>query len=212
MTDVWVVDGLIGAGKSTLLDALRSAVPFDNATFVDEPVDLWQTSGLLGAMYTNELTPSVFQLMALATRGIRIQQALRCADGPLIMERSPWSDREIFANVNMDADSWERKAYDAIFNELQISLEDVRLNVIYLQLPVEKLLERITLRQRESESRIDVSYLERLQRAYDDYLRTASCSVHVVDASLCAEDVCARVVDIMRNKDRQDIDSNCQEN
>lgn len=196
MTNVWVVDGLIGVGKSTLLNHLRRNAPFDDAHFVDEPVDLWQRSGLLQAMYAREMTPAVFQLMALATRGIRIQQALQ-SGGTFIMERSPWSDREVFASVNMAAESWERRAYDAIYDELQRSLKNVTLNVIFLDAPVSIVQDRIALRARGSESDISGCYLHRLKAAYDAYISGCECNTYTVDATGGADEVLAAVLNIM---------------
>ena len=48
------IEGNIGIGKSTLLGLLRERYAQDaSVVFVDEPVDLWEKSGLLQAMYAS---------------------------------------------------------------------------------------------------------------------------------------------------------------
>ena len=69
---------------------------------MDEPVDIWESRGLLKAMYTGELGRCPFQLMALTTRYAALCDAFSRPEGELIItERSIFSDKELFASVNL---------------------------------------------------------------------------------------------------------------
>ena len=114
---VVAIEGNIGIGKSTLLSNLRQRFANNpNVVFVDEvcaealrprassfllgriscaqPVDLWEKSGLLQAMYTNKIDKCSFQEMAVITRFSALTKALSSGAQLIITERSIFTDRE----------------------------------------------------------------------------------------------------------------------
>ena len=93
----------VTVGKSTLLNNLRNHFANNpSVAFVDEPVALWESHGLLKAMYTNELDRCAFQLMAVCTRWSALVSTLEQSGADIIItERSVQSDRACFAAVNL---------------------------------------------------------------------------------------------------------------
>jgi deoxyadenosine/deoxycytidine kinase len=149
------IEGNIGIGKSTLLDNLRErfAESDPHVAFVPEPVDTWERHGLLQAMYSGELGRCPFQLMALTTRFTAVLEALN--NNPestlIITERSIFSDKACFAEVNLDRPA-ERAAYQASYEALRDALpKDIRTASVLLSAPMEVIRERIAKRNRAAE-------------------------------------------------------------
>jgi hypothetical protein len=90
------VEGNIGAGKSSVLSLLKQLFRLDpTVLFVDEPVSLWESSGMLKGMYDGALPKSTFQLAALMTRTGALMRALAVpgANCSLELAHSPLSLR-----------------------------------------------------------------------------------------------------------------------
>ena len=89
------IEGNIGIGKSTLMKQLKARLAYDDAVvFVDEPVELWESYGLLAAMYSGAISRTAFQLMVLNTRAAWLAKALaRPGVSVVVCERSIWSDK-----------------------------------------------------------------------------------------------------------------------
>ena len=93
-------------GKSSALDTLKGHFEGNHSVlFVDEPVDLWVETGLLGALYTNDLHPGAFQVMALATVHAAARKAFALARKTgatlIISERGRLGVRP-FASANLE--------------------------------------------------------------------------------------------------------------
>ena len=96
------IEGNIGSGKTTLVNYLKSLEIFKekNINTVLEPVEEWKSfkdsedKNLLEYFYSDPKRWSyLFQMNAFITRGKLIEEQ----DGILLMERSVYSDRNVFA-------------------------------------------------------------------------------------------------------------------
>tara|TARA_B110001452_G_scaffold266634_1_gene274012 strand:+ start:211 stop:1053 length:843 start_codon:yes stop_codon:yes gene_type:complete len=178
------IEGLIGAGKSTVMNFLKDAYrDSPHVAFVDEPVELWDSHGMLEAMYTGKLNGGMFQAMALTTRVDPLMAALHSDATVIITERSPWSDHYCFARINLS--KIEMKAYGLIFSRMQNWMEryfDLDVSFVYLRTSVDVAMQRIVRRarasemQQEQDSIMPVAYLDKIFEAHEAFFALAAAN------------------------------------
>jgi deoxyadenosine/deoxycytidine kinase len=189
------IEGGIGAGKSTVMNSLRMARP--DLVFLDEPVSLWESSGLLTAMYNGTVNPGTFQIAALSTRIAPLMAAIRRGARTIVTERCPYSDYRVFTQANLKKGSVELKAYEMAYHALLQAMPAIQVHIVYLHSEVNTLLERMKTRGRAAEAVNDESqiqarreYLEKLQTHHDEFYNWSSASSRVkIDASLSPPEV-----------------------
>tara|TARA_Y100000591_G_scaffold305402_1_gene302953 strand:+ start:295 stop:1464 length:1170 start_codon:yes stop_codon:yes gene_type:complete len=174
---IFFVEGNIAVGKSTLLSALERSLGSneDTVRVIPEPVDEWRRVdmgnglNLLSAMYNNTISASTFQLAVAPARLASLVAALHEPSVRVILfERSPWSERLMFANTNLN--DGDLRAYNyaqqstmnALFSTVKV---EVGLVFIHLTLPPEEIMQRISCRNRPEEATLSREYIERLQTA-----------------------------------------------
>ena len=154
-----VIEGPIGVGKTSL--AKRLAEDFGGDLLLEGA----EENPFLERFYRNPRhTALPTQLFFLFQRARQMQE-LRQSDmfapvrvGDFLLEK----DR-LFAQLTLDDD--ELNLYEQIYANLTLDAPRPDL-VIYLQAPVEVLLERVKKRGRNFERFIETNYLERLVEAY----------------------------------------------
>ncbi|HEX5786559.1 MAG TPA: deoxynucleoside kinase [Woeseiaceae bacterium] len=153
------VEGPIGVGKTELAKRLAASL---SARALLEDVD---NNPFLRRFYTQgpsaALPAQMFFLFARARQLEELRQSDLFTDGH-VADYLFAKDR-LFAELNLDHD--ELALYDQVAARLDIDplVPDL---VVYLQAPVDTLLQRIAKRGRPSEHLIERSYLERLGDAY----------------------------------------------
>jgi deoxyguanosine kinase len=157
-----VVEGPIGAGKTTL--AKRLAEHLNGDTLLEAP----EENPFLERFYKEGRTMALpTQLYFLFQRSKQFK-ALKQGDlfRPRIVADFMVQKDPLFARINLDEEELDlyRQVYDNI--TLEAPVPDL---VIYLQAPVEVLLERIKKRDRPEERTIDADYLRQLCDAYADF-------------------------------------------
>ena len=181
------VEGPIGVGKTTL--AKRLAQSFNYETLLERAED----NPFLERFYHNPRQHALAtQLFFLFQRAQQIQQLrqddmfepVRVAD--FLMEK----DR-LFARQNLDVD--EFKLYENVYDHLTIDAPVPDL-VIYLQAPVEVLMQRIQQRGIAAELLIEERYLLNLINAYTEFF-------HYYDRSTLLMVNCAEVDFVNNNED-----------
>jgi len=175
--DYIVVEGPIGVGKTSL--ARRLAETFGTELLLEGADE----NPFLERFYQDSKSYALpTQLFFLFQRAKQVQ-ALRQGDmfrpvrvADFLMEK----DR-LFAQMTLAED--ELGLYEQAFNTLAIDAPTPDL-VIYLQAPVDVLLERIRKRNRSYEQHIDAAYLERLSDAYTHFFYQYSAApLLIVNAS-----------------------------
>jgi len=169
--DFIVIEGPIGVGKTTL--AKKLADSFGSETLLEGADE----NPFMTKFYENPkavaLSAQLFFLLQRAKQMQDLRQGdmfnpVRIAD--FLMEK----DR-LFAELTLDDD--ELKLYEQVYAQLTIDVPEPDL-VIYLQAPVEVLLQRIENRGLHSERLIEAAYLQRLSDSYVDFFH------HYSDAPL----------------------------
>jgi deoxyadenosine/deoxycytidine kinase len=183
------LDGNIGAGKSTLLAEIRKY--FHDIHIVDEPVGQWtalknaEGKNLLELFYEDKKRWSyTFQNCAILTRLKNIQDAVENLDTTMkgsqiiITERSVLTDKHVFAEMLYDAgdiDPLEWELYESWFNifgkKYPVS------GIIYVSTSSITSKERIGIRNRQGEDRIELDYLDALDKQHHKWIENTNIPV-----------------------------------
>jgi deoxyguanosine kinase len=171
------VEGPIGVGKTTLANRLAETFNYD--VLLEQPSE----NPFLESFYKNPGQSALAaQLFFLFQRMQQIQdlkqrslfEPVRVAD--FVIEK----DR-LFAEVNLSKE--EMQLYDKVYDHLTIDAPTPDL-VIYLQAPVDVLLDRINRRGNPNEKYLTGDYLERLNEAYSKFfLYYESAPLLIVNAA-----------------------------
>jgi deoxyadenosine/deoxycytidine kinase len=184
-----VVEGPIGVGKTTLVRRLSERF---NARTV---LEIFEENPFLASFY-DDPTRHAFQTeMFFLLSRYRQQEEFAQTD---LFSSAHVSDYlfvkcRLFAGLTLN--DHELALYDRMYNILttQVAAPDV---VVHLRAPVEVLLERIQMRGRDYEQKMDPAYLERLSALYHNYF------AHYDDAPLV--DVDASEVNYAQDDDALD--------
>ena len=157
-----VVEGPIGAGKTSLAHALAHHV--DGDTLLERPED----NPFLARFYENMTRYALptqlnflFQRLDML-RGVgQFDLFGRTIVGDFLLDKDP-----LFARLNLD--DAEYGLYSKVYAHLRMEAPAPDL-VIYLQAPVETLIERVHQRGIEYERTIPAQYLARLADAYSRF-------------------------------------------
>ena len=171
------VEGPIGVGKTTLANKLAETFNYD--VLLEQPSE----NPFLENFYKNPGQSALAaQLFFLFQRMQQIQdlkqrslfEPVRVAD--FVIEK----DR-LFAEVNLSKE--EMQLYDKVYDHLTIDAPTPDL-VIYLQAPVDVLLDRINRRGNPNEKYLTADYLEKLNEAYSKFfLYYESAPLLIVNAA-----------------------------
>ena len=175
--DFIVVEGPIGVGKTSL--AKRLAETFGTELLLEGA----DANPFLERFYANPRQAALpTQLFFLFQRARQIQelrqgdifQKIRVADFLLEKDR-------LFAQLTLDDD--ELRLYEQVYNQMTLDAPRPDL-VIYLQAPVEILMDRIMRRGVAQEQQITMEYLQRVVDAYARFFHFFSSSpLLIVNAS-----------------------------
>ena len=156
------VEGPIGVGKTTL--AKRLAESFNYETMLERP----EENPFLAGFYKNRRQNALAtQLFFLFQRAQQIQD-MRQQDlfSPVRISDFLIEKDRLFARANLEDN--EFALYEQVYSQITIDAPKPDL-VIYLQAPVDALMDRILKRGISEERNIDRDYLELLNEAYSEF-------------------------------------------
>lgn len=180
-----VIEGPIGVGKTSL--AKRLAGDFGGELLLEGA----EENPFLERFYRNPRHAALpTQLFFLFQRAQQIQ-ALRQSDmfAPVRVADFILEKDRLFAQLTLD--DHELKLYEQVYDNITVDAPQPDL-VIYLQAPVDVLLNRVQKRGRDYERFIETNYLQRLVEAYTrffyHYTATPLLIVNAADIDLVNND------------------------
>lgn len=173
------IDGSIGAGKSTVLQYLHThyKIPIDL-----EPVDKWQP--YLEEIYSKNRDPGAifrFQTRVWLDR-CWIQEKALGNNTPMLMERSPYFQQNVFVAYNYDTKILQKKEHE-IIQEMYARTNAfwTPRGYIYLRSDPNRALERVKRRERLSEDNISLAYMRALHIYHEEaYMRAVIAGLPVI--------------------------------
>jgi deoxyadenosine/deoxycytidine kinase len=166
------IAGNIGAGKTTLTRLLSEKLGW--RAYYEKVIDNPYLSDFYDDMNRWSFHLQIFFL----SHRFKSQKEISDWPNSCIQDRSIYEDVEIFAqtlyeNGNMSKTDFEN--YRELFSIMVTYLRKPDL-IIYLETPVDQLVERILKRGRDYERTIDPNYLKQLNDAYDKWINRAEKS------------------------------------
>lgn len=162
------VEGPIGVGKTTLAKKLSTAVGGRYLPDTDA------SNPYLTSFYQNSERAAFHTQMHFLVSRIEAMSTVKFLDEsrPLVADFLMDKDR-LFAETTLDETEWQmyNKLYD--YSTFNLPKPDL---VVYLQAPLERLVQRIERRGIKHEQRIESRYLQRLIEIYERFF-------HAYDAS-----------------------------
>jgi deoxycitidine kinase len=210
---VFVIEANISAGKSTVLKGLR----LNGFNVVEEPLDKWQNEyvddangqNILGYFYEDMARWSFqFEVMAMVTRWKNLKKALAAGDEYIIVERSLYTDRMVFApNLRetgvMNAMEWKIYVewYETFMAEIEDVLDTCDFRFLYINTDPVTCHERKTKRARTEEGNMVPGYLQQLHDKHQNWLldRAMVKNTIIVDGHLTEDVVLRQVLDAIRS-------------
>jgi len=166
-----VVEGPIGVGKTTL--AKKLAQSFGSELLLEGAAE----NPFMSRFYENPRAAALSTQLFFLLQRTRQMQEIRQADmfSPVRIADFLMEKDRLFAELTLDED--ELKLYEQVYEQLTIDVPEPDL-VVYLQAPVEVLLDRIENRGIQYERLIEAAYLQRLSDSYVNFF------YHYTDAPL----------------------------
>jgi len=163
-----VLAGNIGAGKSTLVSLLAKNLDF---TPYFEPV---AENPFLKDFYTDMKRWAFHSQVFFLTSRAKAHRELITDSRSVVQDRSLYEDAEVFArNLHIQGALMEEEwaTYRELYQTLASILPSPDL-VIYIRASVKTLKSRIAKRARDFEANIPDSYLEGLNRLYEEWIQS----------------------------------------
>ncbi|XP_011702143.1 PREDICTED: deoxynucleoside kinase-like [Wasmannia auropunctata] len=165
------IEGNIGSGKTTFLNHFQS---FNNATILQEPMDLWRNVAgvnLLNLFYKDPVNYAfLFQSYVQLTR---LQLHTMATPSPYkVMERSIFSARCFLENMKRTHIIQDVEAI-VLENWYDWCMENTNIRadlIVYLRTTPEIVFQRMQARARKEEDSVPLEYLRQIHEIHDDWL------------------------------------------
>ena len=163
------IAGNIGAGKTTLTRLLSDKLGW--RAYYEKVIDNPYLSDFYDDMNRWSFHLQVFFL----SHRFESQKEISAWPNSCVQDRSIYEDVEIFAQTLYEGGNMSQVDFDNYRELFSIMVTYLRKPdlIIYLETPVEKLVERILNRGRDYERTIDPNYLKKLNVAYDHWITKA---------------------------------------
>ena len=163
------IAGNIGAGKTTLTRLISERLNWK--AYYEKVID----NPYLSDFYEDMNRWSFHLQIFFLSHRFKSQKEISDWPNSCVQDRSIYEDVEIFAQTLYEGGNMSQVDFDnykELFSIMVTYLRSPDL-IIYLETPVEKLIERILSRGRDYERTIDPEYLKKLNDAYDRWITKA---------------------------------------
>ena len=163
------IAGNIGAGKTTLTRLLSDKLGW--RAYYEKVID----NPYLQDFYDDMNRWSFHLQVFFLSNRFKSQKEITEWPDSCIQDRSIYEDVEIFAHTLYESGNMSQVDHDNYRELFSIMISYLRKPdlIIYLETPVDKLIERILKRGRDYERTIDPNYLKQLNDAYDRWIDKA---------------------------------------
>ena len=183
------IEGNIGSGKSTLLRQLKKQYPF--VIVCEEDISSWNSYEvdnipILEAFYKNKEAHAFTLQMAILLSRIKTLIKYHEMNQLVFMERSIFADVKVFCKMLNEN--------DAIISNAQMKIVEDWVNTfskfcsiqmyIYLDVPVDTCMKRVSIRDRAGETQISEGYLKELREKHDEWF----CNEDFTVPMMCLND------------------------
>ena len=182
------IDGIIGCGKSSLITQLG-----EDFTCFQEPIHDWS---LLQNFYDDMhhyAAPFQFQVLFSFHK---MHSTFKNVKDTVILERSPWSSKNIFTNMLVDSGHIQPSEYN-LYCEFYDKLAFKTDLHIYLKVDPSVAYKRILNRNRPCERSLRFDYLNILNDKYNERINTLK-NVTIIDANKPLKEVKQNVINILK--------------
>ena len=174
-----VIEGVIGVGKTSLVRLLQ---PSFKSNIL---LEVFEENPFLSKFYEDRdryaFQTQMFFLLSRYDQQKRSVPSLLGESLPLISDYT-FSKDALFARITLTGD--ELEMYNQLHSALAEKIPTPDL-IVYLRAKTDALMQRITLRDRPYERSMDRSYIDLVNRAYDEYFlkQDAQSSVLIIDSN-----------------------------
>lgn len=156
------ISGNIGVGKTTIVECLAR---YWNWAFYKEPAE---ENPYLKLYYTEPERWGLHSQLYFLSNRFEEELRLSRLGKSYILDRTIYEDGEVFARIALGEE--EYKTYLKLYKLALRYLPKPDL-IVYLKAPISVLIERIRKRERKEEELISYDYIERLDKAYEEWLK-----------------------------------------
>jgi len=158
----------MGSGKSTLVDFL--ARTYDVAPFYEPN----EENPYLPDFYKDMKRWAFRSQLYFLSNKFRLHQELDRTPGVVALDRTIFEDAEIFATALHQMRKIDKRDWQTYWGFYQAILDAIKPPdlMIYLRCSMRTLRQRIKLRGRAMEQDVPLAYLRRLDRLYEEWIRT----------------------------------------
>lgn len=164
------LEGSIGVGKSTQIERLKELLADKNGiTFVDEPVDEWVKHGFLQGVYNGTINSALFQHMVLMSLAGDLLKAVAGNPAVIICERSVNGNFHVFGHANLSG--MDLSMLEFTWKRVMSGMpSEIDMRYIYLDAPVDFVVERTRQRAREGEAEMKPEYISTICALHEKWI------------------------------------------
>ena len=166
------IAGNMGSGKSTLVDFL--ARTYDVSPFYEPN----EENPYLPDFYKDMKRWAFRSQLYFLSNKFRLHQELDRTPGVVALDRTIFEDAEIFATALHQMRKIDKRDWQTYWGFYQAILDAIKPPdlMIYLRCSMRTLRQRIKLRGRAMEQDVPLAYLRRLDRLYEEWIRSYKMS------------------------------------
>ena len=194
MAQILSIEGNIAVGKTTFIELCKDKNMKQinkPVIFLKEPVEDWQSIkdknniDILTHFYAdNKSWAFSFQMMAYISRLALLKKTISdYPDSIIIVERSVFTDKNVFAKMLYDDDLIDEINYQIYNKWFDNFLDTTKLDgIIYLKCDPEIAHQRVIKRSRSGET-IPLEYLQKCNKYHDDWILTSNIDTITINSN-----------------------------